>query len=464
MENKLVLPQRPTGLFVSILGTVVVILAILTLMAGLPPADQIPAFVIGVVVLIAVIVGIGLLAWHLMLRPLPAGVQVVEQPLLTTRARQIIALILTLGPLSIGIAGVWDEIWHSKYGIPFGEDFFWRPHLLLYFGLTTLIFVGGWSWWTMMRKGKGTLQQRFRANPLMGISFLGGLFTIYAVGADPIWHRFYGADIAPWSLPHLLILLLILVMGLLGITYHKSLMPQQEWRLGINFTVRNVLITLVLVGALLDYLLIFTIQWYAANSSAKQLTQIMNYPDWMMAVFIGFLATFFGVLTLHSTRQIGTATLVGALTLLARFLLDNGIGGVRVGTTPLGLILPIMIALDVSYAIALRRTQKPPIFWLTAGIAALTFAVIGLPLTNALFVYPSVTLSNAPMMIIAAFIASAAGAWLGTLLGGINGYGDEATVAAESVMPPSMRLANVLLYVAFAAFLIFFVATATPPV
>lgn len=252
------------GVFAPIMGAIIVIFIVLTLLAGLPPADSMGSFIFGIGVLIAVTTLIGAAAWHLLLRPLPAGVTVTPQTLISPLAKSIIALLLTLGTLSIGIAGVWDEIWHSKYGIPFGEDFFWRPHLLLYFSFLTLIILGGWSWWTLMNRGKGTLQQRFRATPLLGVSFFAGAFTIYAVSADPIWHKLYGSDIAPWSVPHLLILTMILVMGLLATAYHKSLMPAREWRMGINFAWRDVLIVLVWVGALVDYMLIFTIQWYAA--------------------------------------------------------------------------------------------------------------------------------------------------------------------------------------------------------
>ena len=36
---------------------------------------------------------------------------------------------------AIFVGGVWDEIWHRSYGIPFGEDLFWRPHLAHVFWL-----------------------------------------------------------------------------------------------------------------------------------------------------------------------------------------------------------------------------------------------------------------------------------------------------------------------------------------
>lgn len=463
MEKQWIAPGQ-SRIFASILGAVIVALAVLTIMAGFPPSEQIPAFVIGIMVLIAVIVGIGTLGWHLLIRPLPAGLKVTPQPLLSVTARTIIALYLTLGTVSIALAGVWDEIWHVKYGIPFGEDFLWRPHLMLYFGLSTLIVIGGWSWWTLMTKGKGTMQQRFRANPLLGVNFIGGLFTFFAVGADPIWHRFYGADLTPWSLPHLLILILIFMMSLLAITYHKTFISQREWQLKLNVTLRDVLIVVVLAGALLDFMLIFTIQWYsAAIGSAKQLAQLAVYPDWLLGVFIALLSTLFGITALHATRQIGSATLVGVLTFLMRILLDAGMGGVRDGTLPLWLIIPVLLSLDIWYALAIRRTQKLPVFWTSAIVTGLVFGVACFPIAARLFPFLNLTVASIPGMVIASGLTALGGVWLGQVVGGISPYGQTEAATAQTVNAPP-RWVNAVLYGAFVAFVVFFVATASPPV
>lgn len=460
MENKSIVPGQ-SRVLASILGAVIVIFAALTVMAGFPAAERIPVFVVGVLVLIAVTVGVGLLTWHLLLRPLPANVEVTAQPLLSARSRHIIALYLTLGTVSIALAGVWDEIWHVKYGIPFGEDFFWRPHLMLYFGLSTLIVIGAWSWWTLMARGKGTFQQRFRANPLLGLGFIGGLYTFYAVGADPIWHRIYGTDISPWSLTHLLILTLIFTMGLLAITYHKSFISGREWQLKLDATWRDVLIVLVLAGAMLDFMLIFTIQWYsAAVGNARQLEQVLSYPDWLLAAFITFLATLFGTTALHATRQIGSATFVGLLTFGMRLVLDSSLSGVRDGSLPLWLILPLMIALDVWYAIAIRRTQKPPAFWTTAIVTGLVFGVVGFPVATRLFPFLELTAASIPGMVIASLITALGGIWLGQVVAGMSRFGQAEPVPAQSsrTIP---QWVNGLLYIAFVAFVVFFVATST---
>jgi hypothetical protein len=80
------------------------------------------------------------MAWHLLFRPLPTGQTVREQPIQASY-RQALALLLGVGGYGITVGGFWDEIWHRQYGIPFGEDFFWRPHLLMYFGIGVTIVL-----------------------------------------------------------------------------------------------------------------------------------------------------------------------------------------------------------------------------------------------------------------------------------------------------------------------------------
>lgn len=462
MESRAIAPQR-LGVIAPIITAMIVIFATLTLLAGLPPADKLASFWFGIAVLIVVTSCIGLASWHLLLRPLPATRTATKTVVIGARTRNIIALFLTLSTLSIGVAGVWDEIWHSKYGIPFGEDFFWRPHLMLYFSFLTLIVLGGWSWWMIMMRGQGTLQQRFHANPLLGVSFFAGAFTIYAVGADPIWHRLYGSDIAPWSVPHLLILTMILVMSMLAIAYHNSLMPTREWRLGLSFAWRDVLIAFVLVGALIDYMLIFTIQWYAASPATanRQFTQVMGYPDWLLAVFITFLAALFGTLALEGTRRIGTATLVGVLSFGVRYLLDHGFAGVRDGTTPLLLIVPLMLTLDICYAVFIQRTHKVPVLWVAALMVAVVFGVLGYPLVAALFPFLPVTLMNIPARIIASAITAAGAIWLVRSLLGMSTASSVETASTE--VTGTAKWSNALVYVAFGVLLVFFIVTATPP-
>lgn len=467
MEAQATLPNRPNIIF-PVLGAAAVVFTFMTVLAGPPPADRLVGFAIGILVLIAFTLALGFSVWHLFVRPLPAGVTKTDASVVDIRpqTRNIIALFLTLSTISVGIAGGWDEIWHVKYGIPFGEDFFWRPHLLLYFSFGTMLLTGIWSWTVLMNRSRGTLQQRFRANPLLGLSFFAGMYTIYAVGTDPIWHKLYGADLAPWSLPHLLILILIFMTGMLAVAFHKTLMPARNWQTGFRFSWRDVMIVIVMAGALVDYLLIFTIQWYGARISAgaRQLQQILSYPDWLFPLFITFLAVLFGGMALHSTRRIGSATLVGLLAFGVRFFLDKSFGGLRDGTTSLYLIIPMLLAMDVLYAVMIARTKKPPTLWMTAGMFALLLGVVEYPLIAALFPFLPVNPIDIVGRVIASLIAGAATMWLVQSLSDMSAYGDAPEPVAAQKPLLSSFLANASLYVAFAVGILLFIVTATPPV
>ena len=46
--------------------------------------------------------------------------------IIAPRTRAVLALILASGGIGIAVGAVWDELWHRRYGLPFGEDLFWR--------------------------------------------------------------------------------------------------------------------------------------------------------------------------------------------------------------------------------------------------------------------------------------------------------------------------------------------------
>jgi len=489
MQNTDSKPKQ-TGMFAVVIAVTLGIMVALTLMAGLPPAENMGGFTVGVITLIAVTTAIGLFGWIMLIKPLADGVTISAPIAVGVTTRSVIALLLSLSALATGIATVWDEIWHTRYGIPFGEDFLWRPHLLLYFSFSTMIILAGWSWWTLMTRAKGTLQQRFRANPLLGFSFISGVFTLLAIGSDPLWHTFYGEDLSPWSLPHLFIVLLVLVMGLLATAFHKTLMAEQTWRIGFkHFAWRNLLILLVLVGGMITFLLLFTVQWYTASQADPAamaaaaaggdvatiraaaavsddgalglLLQIAVYPDWMFSVFLTFIAMLFGTLALHNTRQVGSATLVGLVSLGVRLMMESNFNSESLGARPLYILIPMLLTLDIIYAISLSRTQKTPPFWVSGVIMAVVYILISTPLIPALFPFMSSSPSVLPMRFIVSLIAALGSIWLAQMIGSLSG---EASSDAQAPITSRTQRVTALVYSAFGAFLVFFIVTATPPV
>src|SRR5262245_62142966 len=171
----------------GLLGAVVLgVFVVFSTWSGVPTGDRALAFWIGVTVLIIMLTAFSVVVWHLLVRPLPAGQTVREQPIKASY-RLALALLLGVGRLGVSVGAFWDEIWHRQFGIPFGKDFFWRPHLLMYFGMAVAIGLAFAALYLINRQGHGTLQQRFRANPVMGLLILVGGFLIYVLPTDPIW-------------------------------------------------------------------------------------------------------------------------------------------------------------------------------------------------------------------------------------------------------------------------------------
>ena len=147
-----------------------VLLSVMTVLGGTPEQDRMLIFVVGTILTIGGMLVIGAVGWHLLVRPLPEGYKSITQALVSDRTRYLMGLLMVLGSLNIMIAASWDEVWHSKYGIPFGEDFFWRPHQMMYFGFIVTIGVAAFGLWRIMTQGNGTLQQRFRMDTTLGLA------------------------------------------------------------------------------------------------------------------------------------------------------------------------------------------------------------------------------------------------------------------------------------------------------
>jgi hypothetical protein len=88
-----------------------------------------PLFVVGVGLFLAMKLGLMALIWWLFIAPLGS----IQATAATTSpsARFWVASFAAVAGLLFTFGGVWDEIWHRRYG-GFGQDFLWPPHLLLY--------------------------------------------------------------------------------------------------------------------------------------------------------------------------------------------------------------------------------------------------------------------------------------------------------------------------------------------
>jgi hypothetical protein len=433
-----------------------VLFSAFTIWAGIPERG-LPAFLVGLGVFLALTLFFAGLAWHLLARPLPPGQKQLRAEFLSPTLRHLFAVLLLAAGISLVIGGFWDEVWHRKYGLPFGEDLLWRPHLLIYFGLLTPPALAAFTFFRMLRDGAGSLQQRFRADPPAGLLVLAGVFLLYTVPADPIWHTIYGEDITAWSLPHLLLLVGVTLVMLLAVVMQLSTTPRRPWSSILRRSWDELLALLAFTFAFQLQLQVMVTDWENGNPA------LTGRPEWLLPAMLIGLGIFMGVAANRSLRVYGAASLLGTLTLLLRW------GLIQIFDFPaiqpeswLG-ILPPLLALDLLYALRVSRGQGPPPA-LAAGLAAALGLVIGsLPLMAPVFDYPRITLASVPAMALTGFLA----ALLATWTGGVLGDGLASLSIAQSLptrQTVNLRAVPALVFSFTVLFIIFFIVTAAPPV
>jgi hypothetical protein len=450
-------------------GLVAVIsLVLLTALGGTPAADRMTTFIIGVVLTIGGMVIIGAIGWHLLIRSLPAGQKVIHKPLLTGQRRHLVGLIMVIALVNIAIGSIWDELWHSKYGIPFGDDFLWRPHQMLYFGFIVTIAIAAWGLYTVLMKGEGTLQQRFRSDPAVGMAIMTGAFLAFALPADPAWHGLYGVDISPWSLPHIVLLVLMLAMGISATAMQLSSEKERQW---VAFwqqpTWRDVLIVINFASFLPSYVLVFAVEWYffpyQMPVSTPEMQNLLSHPDWLLPALLLLMSVFIGGIALFTTRRSGIVTLIGLLALAIRFVIEKVIVVPYTGITPFAVMIPVMFALDAASYFLFVRRQQPNRLLFTLAVTVV-FAVIGLPAMSMSFIYPQVTLTNAPVIIVVAFIVNYICLWMAEVVGDFLRGLEFADSTAAVAAPVTRRIwIDGVVYAGFSLFALFLMLTAVPP-
>jgi hypothetical protein len=426
--------------------------------AGLPRVD-LALFVVGAASVIGMLVGIALLGWHLLLRP-AAGVRT-SAPILGVVGRRRIAGVLASSGLLIAVGGYWDEVWHRTYGLAFGQDLFWRPHLLMYAGFLAVIALAAVSALLLWRRGRGGLRERFRSDPTLGSLVLLGAFLLYALPADPAWHTVYGADITAWSLPHLVLLVIISAIMLGAATLHLGTLPRRDWH-GVRGLRADIALAIVAVAsASMLSTQILTTEWEGITRlRLGSLHPFWQRPEWLLPVVVVATAAFFGTFALRATRFVGAATLVGLVALGLRALLVQVFESPQMTVHPWLLALPPLLALDLVHG-GLRALRGRVPGALASGLAATAGLAAGtLPLIASLYLYPRIGVETVPVMLAIALVSALWAAYLGASLGErCAPVGAEAAVREPRVGAPATAAA----LLGALAFTVWFIATATPP-
>lgn len=419
-------------------------------------------FVAGVLfqlVLVALYVGLG---WYLLFRPLPTTAE--TEPKTSLRVKQIIGMLIGLCGINFVVGGIWDAVWHLRYGIPFGADLLWRPHLLMYssFMLIAVFAIGGLVF--VNREGRGTFAEKFRQHPLIGLLALVSGFMLIVVGLDPLWHTLYGGDISAWSLPHL-----ILVGGFDAVMVASAIIQaathyRERWNAILTVKFADVFILLPLLFAGFMTLLLGTVEWVDIRSIPDSSEHIFwQRPEWLYPVICVTIAVFMGTVALQLTKRIGASTVLGASILGLQYL-------TQAAAQPLmpvsagWLCLMVMVGIDLAYFISWRRSGDAARWVVIAAICAFLLAIGGIPIIAQTMIYPRVNSSTIPWMVLVSLVMASGAAWLARrMVGGVETMlrpQDAQNIAPRALMP---RVIPIGAAVTLAAFIVIFVITATPP-
>src|SRR5262245_41458670 len=239
---------------------------------------------LGLIVLIA---AFSLVAWWLFASPLPRPVEPVAFTERVSRVRRLMAALVLLSGLLLRIGAPWDELWHRLYGVPFGQDLFWLPHLLMYasFALSFLLVVYGFS---VGLRGNGSLRHRVRREPLLALLGLLSAYGFAFIPVDIIWHQVIGPDLTAESPPHVVGALSGSAVSLTGVALALSTLPRPRWRsLFDRPSVVDALALGILVMLSLNWLQLMTTVWDWADRI------VFGRPGWTYPVTVLVIGALF---------------------------------------------------------------------------------------------------------------------------------------------------------------------------
>jgi hypothetical protein len=428
-----------------------------------------PTLALGIAALLGVAALFGVAGWWLYLSPLLGGKSVPIAP--PTAQHKVITRLVLASGLFFTVGGLWDEVWHRRYGVgAVIDDFLWPPHILLYSSIA-LVAVCAAVGLAVAFRGEGGLRERFRADPLLGMLGLVAAYQVVSLPSDAIWHKIYGLDITAWSLPHIIITVSISLVLLMTATAILGGVPRREWRTLRGLSLDEFLALVGIAWAMVVLLQVGTTEWDGLTAIGSRASEgvyrdaFWARPEWLYPVVIVAIALFLGMFALRAVRRAGAATVVGLIVLGFRLITLALLHGetVKMGAIPHLTALPALAALDLWHARRLTKASETgTLIWgsLIAGAAFLLFA---LPAISAWAIYPRVNVSTLPGMIFFGLVMALAAGWAGGRLGERFGAIHRSENPVTGKISPLVAWLSVGGLALAAAFVVVFILTARPP-
>jgi hypothetical protein len=270
-----------------------------------------------------------------------------------------LTLIFIVAQVNMAVAGVWDEAWHVAWGQPFGPDFFWRPHLLLYAAFGSFLAAGFVVWLYVFWRFKGNMRQKLQADPLFGLFLIMSSFIFLTLPADPFWHQIYGQDLSVFSVPHV-----ILFYGGVGLAFLIFLSLELALQ-GFGRALEQVGSGLRVVGFVLRFLILFIFS-YMSFFQLLDFTpfEVGDKPVWLLPLIAVLLV---GTLMNVSRQVLGRsiwALVSGLLAFGLRFTLYSYFGAERAGALDivywraLALLIPLGIGAILDFVFFARLAPR----------------------------------------------------------------------------------------------------------
>ena len=426
-----------------------------------------PLYALGIALMLGILLVFGGAVWWLYFSALP-NAKVQPSRMSNGQAQTLASGIVIAGMLFL-VGGFWDEMWHRTYG-GFGNDFLWPPHMLLYASILAFTVFAGLGMFLTMR-GAGSIRERFRSEPLLGIVGLVSSYLLVSLPSDELWHRIYGLDLTAWSLPHLSLTFGVMLIMLAGIMVQLNLLPAREWR-GLAAMQWGEWLVLVLIAWAVSVIVqIGVTEWDNIKTSTIPdafVDAFWQRPEWLYPVVVVAIALWAGNLALHTTRRIGTATLVALLVIGFRLLLITALGrdlptGEMRFTSHLLLLAPAL-ALDCWAWATLHRPQTT---WLLVGgnvVAALVFFAVNLPIIARTMAFPRLNSTTLPAVFGYGLLMALLAGWLGAVLGRWLGSWGHAQTAGAASARSRLAWGTVGACVVVLALVLVLVLTANPPI
>ena len=451
-------PQRLSWMLAA--GAAIALFFAFTFWAGVPTDSGAGVFWVQLIVLLLILCAFVAAAWHLFARPLAPKLMQPTSNTLPVRLRQRIALVLAGGSMALFVGGFWDELWHRQYGIPFGDDFFWRPHLLMYFGFAAAIVSGFWALHYLNRHLRGNFQQRFRSNVMIGLLILNAAFMLYALPADPFWHWTYGEDLSAWSIPHLILLLSFVLTLFVAIVIHLSTIRLGKWRTIFQLQFNDVLPLFMLAGISLVWLQLMLTEWDSTLSGVTMERLGLFRPDWLLAANLLAGVTTVGVVATRVLRCAGAATAAGLLALAIRYAMIQILGAdILHHVAWVAALLPLL-AIDLwTYYSSFGRQQEPE--WRGTAIVIIAAMALNSIIISQLYKLEAIDGVSYALAIIVTGIGMS---WLSHQVADWVLKGRQRKVEDEEESPGMNPQLSFGVIGGFLLFIVVFIVTAAPPV